>query len=63
MIAIKNHFNYFKILLLLFFKSVTLHTDVGDIKIEVYCEECPKTAEVSLKNTHFNYSNIVITYT
>ncbi|KAF8417073.1 peptidyl-prolyl cis-trans isomerase-like 3 [Tirmania nivea] len=25
--------------------SVTLHTDLGDIKIEVYCEAVPKTAE------------------
>ncbi|EFB29502.1 hypothetical protein PANDA_003919, partial [Ailuropoda melanoleuca] len=28
--------------------SVTLHTDVGDIKIEVFCERTPKTCEVSL---------------
>ncbi|RXG69367.1 Peptidyl-prolyl cis-trans isomerase-like 3 [Armadillidium vulgare] len=25
--------------------SVTLHTDVGDIKIELFCEQCPKTCE------------------
>ncbi|KAL7673715.1 hypothetical protein ACOME3_008567 [Neoechinorhynchus agilis] len=25
--------------------SVTLHTDVGDIKIELFCEHCPKTCE------------------
>ncbi|KZC07830.1 Peptidyl-prolyl cis-trans isomerase-like 3, partial [Dufourea novaeangliae] len=25
--------------------SVTLHTDVGDIKIELFCELCPKTCE------------------
>ncbi|PVU85740.1 hypothetical protein BB559_005601 [Furculomyces boomerangus] len=25
--------------------SVTLHTDLGDLKIEVFCEEVPKTAE------------------
>ncbi|KAG0914595.1 hypothetical protein G6F33_004108 [Rhizopus arrhizus] len=25
--------------------SVTLHTDLGDIKIEVFCEAVPKTAE------------------
>jgi len=25
--------------------SVTLHTDVGDIKLELYCEKCPKTCE------------------
>ena len=27
--------------------SVTLHTNLGDIKIEVFCESVPKTAEVS----------------
>lgn len=26
--------------------SVTLHTNLGDIKIEVFCESVPKTAEV-----------------
>ncbi|KAK8768982.1 hypothetical protein V5799_014554 [Amblyomma americanum] len=25
--------------------SVTLHTDLGDIKIELFCEACPKAAE------------------
>ncbi|XP_059487068.1 peptidyl-prolyl cis-trans isomerase-like 3 [Neocloeon triangulifer] len=25
--------------------SVTLHTDVGDMKIELQCEKCPKTCE------------------
>jgi len=42
--------------LLFCFQSVTLHTDVGDIKIEVFCEECPKTAEVSV----FIFHNILI---
>lgn len=32
-------------------QSVTLHTDVGDIKIELFCEMCPKTCEV-LFNFH-----------
>ena len=27
--------------------SVTLHTSVGDIKLEIFCESVPKTAEVS----------------
>lgn len=27
-------------------QSVTLKTDLGDIKIEVFCEAVPKTAEV-----------------
>lgn len=26
--------------------SVTLHTNKGDLKIEVFCESVPKTAEV-----------------
>lgn len=25
--------------------SVTLHTDVGNIKIELFCEDCPKSCE------------------
>lgn len=25
--------------------SVTLHTEAGDIKLEIFCEECPKTAK------------------
>lgn len=29
--------------------SVTLHTNFGDLKIEVFCESVPKTAEVSLQ--------------
>ena len=28
--------------------SVTLHTTLGKIKIEIFCESVPKTAEVSL---------------
>lgn len=28
--------------------SVTLHTNLGDIKIEVFCESVPKTAEVNI---------------
>ena len=27
--------------------SVTLHTSLGDVKIEVFCDSVPKTAEVS----------------
>jgi hypothetical protein len=26
--------------------SVTLHTTLGDLKIEIFCESVPKTAEV-----------------
>ena len=25
--------------------SVTMHTDLGDLKIELYCQQCPKTCE------------------
>ena len=28
--------------------SVTLHTNLGDIKLEVFCESVPKTAEVDI---------------
>lgn len=28
--------------------SVTLHTTLGDIKIELFCESVPKTAEVKI---------------
>jgi peptidyl-prolyl cis-trans isomerase-like 3 len=40
--------------------SVTLHTTLGDIKIEVFCESVPKTAEVKsnvlVKQTRANIS-------
>lgn len=29
----------------MFRMSVTLHTDLGDIKLELYCQQCPKTCE------------------
>lgn len=32
--------------------SVTLHTTAGTIKIEVFCESVPKTAEVILTKAH-----------
>lgn len=35
--------------------SVTLHTTLGDIKIEVFCESVPKTAEVSFLSLFFIY--------
>ncbi|XP_031560358.1 peptidyl-prolyl cis-trans isomerase-like 3 [Actinia tenebrosa] len=35
--------------------SVTLHTDVGDLKIELYCEETPKTCENFLALCASNY--------
>lgn len=37
--------------------SVTLHTDVGDIKIEVFCERTPKTSENFLALCASDYYN------
>lgn len=38
-------------------KSVTFHTDVGDIKIELFCEDCPKTCENFLALCASDYYN------
>ncbi|KAB1279434.1 Peptidyl-prolyl cis-trans isomerase-like 3 [Camelus dromedarius] len=38
-------------------QSVTLHTDVGDIKIEIFCERTPKTCENFLALCASNYYN------
>ncbi|KAI0956113.1 Peptidyl-prolyl cis-trans isomerase cyp10 [Taiwanofungus camphoratus] len=35
--------------------SVTLHTTLGDIKIEIFCEAVPKTAENFLALCASNY--------
>ncbi|XP_058820025.1 peptidyl-prolyl cis-trans isomerase-like 3 [Topomyia yanbarensis] len=37
--------------------SVTLHTDVGEIKLELFCEECPKTCENFLALCASDYYN------
>nr|XP_033339043.1 peptidyl-prolyl cis-trans isomerase-like 3 [Megalopta genalis] len=37
--------------------SVTLHTDVGDIKVELFCELCPKTSENFLALCASDYYN------
>ena len=37
--------------------SVTLHCDVGDIKIELFCEKCPKTCENFLALAASDYYN------
>ena len=34
---------------------MTLHTDVGDIKIELHCDLCPKTCENFLALCASNY--------
>lgn len=39
------------------FQSVTLHTDVGDIKIELFCEDCPKACENFLALCASDYYN------
>lgn len=38
-------------------QSVTFHTDVGDIKIELFCEDCPKTCENFLALCASDYYN------
>ncbi|KAJ3665336.1 hypothetical protein Zmor_000835 [Zophobas morio] len=37
--------------------SVTLHTDLGNIKIELFCESCPKTCENFLALCASDYYN------
>ncbi|VVC89560.1 unnamed protein product [Leptidea sinapis] len=37
--------------------SVTLHTDVGDMKIELFCEQCPKACENFLALCASDYYN------
>jgi len=37
--------------------AVTLHTDVGDMKIELHCEICPKTCENFLALCASDYYN------
>ncbi|RDW75157.1 peptidyl-prolyl cis-trans isomerase-3 [Coleophoma cylindrospora] len=37
--------------------SVTLHTDLGDVKIELFCESVPKTAENFLALSASGYYN------
>lgn len=38
-------------------KSVTLHTDLGDIKMEVFCDKCPKACENFLALCASDYYN------
>lgn len=42
------------------FQSVTLHTDLGNIKIELFCESCPKACENFLALCASNYYNGVL---
>ena len=37
--------------------AVTLHTDLGDLKIELFCEQCPKTCENFLALCATDYYN------
>ncbi len=34
--------------------SVTLHTDLGDIKIELQCDQCPRACEVNFPINELN---------
>ncbi|RZB39948.1 Pro isomerase domain containing protein, partial [Asbolus verrucosus] len=43
--------------------SVTLHTDLGNIKIELFCESCPKTCENFLALCASDYYNGYLKYT
>ena len=38
-------------------QAVTLHTNLGDVKLEVYCEEVPRTAENFLALCASGYYN------
>uniref|UniRef100_A0A1I7X6D8 Peptidyl-prolyl cis-trans isomerase n=1 Tax=Heterorhabditis bacteriophora TaxID=37862 RepID=A0A1I7X6D8_HETBA len=39
--------------------SVTLHTTAGDIKVELFCDVCPKTCEVCNINILFELNNFL----
>ncbi|KAI1237063.1 hypothetical protein IHE44_0014318 [Lamprotornis superbus] len=54
---ISRHEQYATINMMLIFIAVTLHTDVGDIKIELFCERTPKTCENFLALCASNYYN------
>lgn len=40
-------------------QSVTLHTNVGEIKCEIFCDEVPKTAEVQTRASLGNFVSVV----
>ena len=42
-------------------QAVTLHTDVGDLKIELNCEDTPKACEVVLFNG-MKFLSIIVKY-
>mmetsp|Transcript_15977 Transcript_15977/g.19222 ORF Transcript_15977/g.19222 Transcript_15977/m.19222 type:complete len:160 (+) Transcript_15977:193-672(+) len=37
--------------------SVTLHTNLGEVKLEIFCDDCPRTAENFLALCASNYYN------
>ena len=41
-------------------QSVTLHTNLGDLKLEIFCEEVPRTAENFLALCASNYYDTTI---
>lgn len=50
-----NSLFFFSFFLVL--QSVTLHTNLGDIKCEIFCDEVPKTAEVSAPHKQILFSS------
>ena len=32
--------------------SVTLHTNLGDLKVELFCEDAPRTCETVMRHIH-----------
>ena len=41
-------------------QAVTLHTDLGDLKLELFCENCPKTCENFLALCASDYYNSTV---
>ena len=48
---------FFFLSFFLVLQSVTLHTNLGDIKCEIFCDEVPKTAEVSAPHKQILFSS------
>ena len=53
-----NYYHIYDILLLILLRlkfnmAVTLHTDLGDLKLELFCDKCPRTCEVCIISYRF----------